>query len=183
MLTASGNDWCVVKVIARFGTVTNVDDVDGRPSSVLAVQLKAARAARGLTVQQLAQRCAEIGAHDLTATMLYNIESGRPDKAGNRRRFVTVDELLILAVALEVAPVHLLVPLEDQASYEVTTGRTVQASLARDFVRGVHPLDGMDMRSFYSWVPKREFMQVAYKGGASTVTFSTRPGETDADES
>jgi hypothetical protein len=58
---------------------------------------------------ELAARCAELGAGHLTENVIENIESGRRDKQGRRRRDVTVDELLTLAVALNVAPVHLLV--------------------------------------------------------------------------
>lgn len=45
--------------------------------------------------------------------MLVNIETGRPDKqTGKRRRDVTVDELLILALALDVPPTELVLPMD-----------------------------------------------------------------------
>lgn len=53
-------------------------------------------------MRQLAERCAEIGAHNLTQQVLTNIETGHPGKDGNRRRKVTVDELLDLARAFDV---------------------------------------------------------------------------------
>lgn len=75
----------------------------------------------GLTREQLAERCAELGAN-ITASVLVNIESGRPDKqTGARRRDVTVDEWLILAFALDVPPLALLLKgLPDKPVLDLT---------------------------------------------------------------
>jgi len=73
-----------------------------RASDLIATQLKQLRARRGLTVKELAARCRELGGSDLTANVLTNIEV--------RRRDVSADELLLLALALDVAPTHLLAP-------------------------------------------------------------------------
>lgn len=141
---------------------------------MLASRLKVIRGRRGLTVQELAKLCVEQGASDLTATTIYNIESGRPDDSGKRRRRVTVEELMALATVLEVAPVHLLIPLDDNEAYEVTPGREVSAVVMRDFIRGVEPLDGMDFRRFFAEVPEKEFLKVAYEGGRRTASVERR---------
>src|SRR5689334_15634159 len=73
-----------------------------RASDLIAAQVKQLRARRGLTVKELASRCAELGGGDLTVNVLTNIEV--------RRRDVSADELLLLALALDVAPTHLLAP-------------------------------------------------------------------------
>ncbi|MCP2336142.1 helix-turn-helix domain-containing protein [Actinomadura rupiterrae] len=89
-----------------------------RASDLIGDRIKELRKLRDLTRDELAARCAELGA-GLSAAMLVNIESGRPDEEGKRRRDVSVDELLILAVALDVPPALLLLP-PDQAGEERT---------------------------------------------------------------
>lgn len=81
-----------------------------RVSDVVGAQVKAHRIRLGLTREQLAERCVDLGADNITASVLVNLESGRPDKAGVRRRDVTVDEWLLLAYALDVPPLVLLLP-------------------------------------------------------------------------
>jgi transcriptional regulator with XRE-family HTH domain len=93
----------------------------------------------GWSVEQLAERCAQAGAPQLTVNALYVIESGRKEKAtGRRRRHVTVDELLLLAVALGVAPVDLLVPstVADDAPVNVAPEVTTTAGAAREWIGG-----------------------------------------------
>ncbi|MFD6889116.1 helix-turn-helix domain-containing protein [Streptomyces sp. NPDC059957] len=139
-------------------------------SDVVAERVKEVRKRRGLTAVQLAERCAAIGVPELTPQSVSNIETGRRDKAGARRRYVTVDELVALAVALEVAPVHLLVPPHpsprwdggqhdpnDEAAYRLTPTRTEPSFMVRRFIRGETPLPGMDERAFYSEIPPQEF--------------------------
>lgn len=74
-----------------------------------------------MTAQQLADRCALIGAPHLTASVIANIETGRRDDSGRRRRDVTVDEWLDLAYALNASPSLLLLPLDrDQVAITPT---------------------------------------------------------------
>jgi hypothetical protein len=126
------------------------------PSDVVAERVKAARKGR-FTVAQLAKRCAELGATGLTEQALYNIETGRPDKQGRRRRAVTVDELLALAYALSVAPVHLLIPIDDELQpFHHIPKTAVRAGRARAWVRGDDPLS-TDRRVYFSQVPEHEW--------------------------
>ncbi|HLL66419.1 MAG TPA: helix-turn-helix transcriptional regulator [Micromonosporaceae bacterium] len=90
-----------------------------RASDLIASQLKQLRARRNLTVKELAARCQEIGGRDMTANVLTNIEV--------RRRDVSADELLLLALALDVAPVHLLTPAPG-----ATGGLAVTADVVAD---------------------------------------------------
>jgi transcriptional regulator with XRE-family HTH domain len=89
-----------------------VDVTTKKPSDVVGERVSELRARRGsMSARQLAKRCEALGAPGLTAAVIANIETGRRDKTtGTRRRDVTVDELLILAEALEVPPVSLLLP-------------------------------------------------------------------------
>jgi transcriptional regulator with XRE-family HTH domain len=81
-------------------------------SEAIARRVRELRHKRGWSAQDLANRCAEIGAADMTSAVLANIETGRRHPGtGIRRREVTVEELLALARALDVLPSDLLEPL------------------------------------------------------------------------
>jgi transcriptional regulator with XRE-family HTH domain len=77
-------------------------------SDLVAARIQALRQSRGWSARDLARRCAELGANQLTASVIANIETGRRDASGRRRRDVSVDELLTLALALEVPPLDLI---------------------------------------------------------------------------
>lgn len=124
------------------------------PSSVVAQRLKEARRRRGWTAKQLADQCAKAGATYLTAAVLANIESGRPDLNGKRRRDITVDELLLMAFVLDVAPIYLMglpASTAGASAVEVTPNRSVgdPDELLR-WLRGDQALPGTDARLYYS---------------------------------
>lgn len=149
----------LVKTPTTFVDVTNHSTV----SDVVAERIQQVRQKRGWTVKQLAEQCAAAGAPELTAHALYNIGNGRRDEQGNRRRFVTVDELLTLALVLEVAPVYLLVPTTPAPDYPLPVDATEQLTMSRvweRFIRGEAPLPGMDAQNFLSEVPREEFRAV-----------------------
>jgi hypothetical protein len=106
-------------------------------------------------------------------TTVVKLENGK-------RQNVTVVELLALAVVLQVAPVHLLVPPlpspewgaggnepNDAGAYQVTPSRTEPMYLVRRFIRGETPLPTMDERAFYSEIPPQEFSPLLGGGGSS----------------
>jgi transcriptional regulator with XRE-family HTH domain len=102
----------------------------------VAERLKELRRQIGITnVATLAKQCADVGAKHLTASVLMNIESGRRDKEGRRRRDVTVDELLELAQALGVSPLALLLPSAND-EYRLTPERTTTAQAALEWLTG-----------------------------------------------
>jgi len=81
-----------------------------------------------------------------------------------RRKSITVEELLALAYVLDVAPVYLLLPVDDErAPYAYTPDRTAEVWRVREWVRG-HPyaaapaigLGGVDRRGYLSEVPDVE---------------------------
>jgi transcriptional regulator with XRE-family HTH domain len=97
------------------------------PSEAVARSIKRIRQQRGWSAQELADRCAATGTPKLTASVIANIETGRP-KDGERTRLLTVDELLAFALALDVPPVILLFPdldLEHPDPLDVTPGVSV----------------------------------------------------------
>ena len=97
-------------------------------SDVVADQVVQLRKRAGLRRDELADRCKELGADDLTVATLANIETGRKDKAsGKRRRRVTVEELLALAMALRVSPVLLLADPRHDSPIPLTEGVELDA--------------------------------------------------------
>ena len=108
---------------------------------------------RGLSVADLAARCAEAGMPKLTAQALYRLEQRTPDRPA---RPVTVDELLVLAYCLDVSPLYLISGLDDDALIPVTPDLSAPATGVRAWIRAMLPLPGMDERRFDSYRPLSE---------------------------
>ncbi|MFD7236479.1 hypothetical protein ACFWAT_14375 [Streptomyces syringium] len=100
---------------------------DRTTSDVIAEQVRHHRTRLNLSREQLAAECARLGAAELTYAALVSIELGRRDKTGKRRRDVSVDELLVLGLALAVPPLLLVLPLGAEE-----TVPTVPAAEPRD---------------------------------------------------
>lgn len=92
----------------KFAAMTTVSDTVG-------ANIRSLRQQNGWTVADLAARCAALGggAEALTPAAITNIELGRRDKEGNRRRDITVDELLALSYAFAAPPSALMTELGD----------------------------------------------------------------------
>ncbi|MFJ9523099.1 helix-turn-helix domain-containing protein [Kitasatospora sp. NPDC101801] len=123
-------------------------------SDAAAVRLKEARTRRGWTTKQLADACGAAGAVKLTSAALSNIETGRRDSEGIRKRELSIDELVVLAVVLDIAPVHLL-GLPDNSEPGTTLQLTPKlavsdAELLLEWFCGQKALPQSDSRQFYS---------------------------------
>ncbi len=81
-------------------------------SDAVAENIREARKRRGWKPADLAARCAEVGAEFVTENVIENIESGRR-KNGERRRDITIDELLAISCALGIPPAALFPELGD----------------------------------------------------------------------
>lgn len=79
------------------------------------------RRASGMTAQQLAERCAQLGV-PIHRTTITKIENGRP-------RF-DLGELMVLAAALDVAPVSLIYPDLPDGEVEALPGEKVSSIVA-----------------------------------------------------
>jgi transcriptional regulator with XRE-family HTH domain len=90
------------------------------PSDTVARRVKELRKRRGWSARRLAEACAATGSPQLSESVIANIESGRRDESGRRRRDVTVDEAIGLAKALDVPAIHLLPVHLDPEATEVT---------------------------------------------------------------
>jgi transcriptional regulator with XRE-family HTH domain len=121
-----------------------------RASDFVADRLRQIRQRRGLTAEGLAARCAEIGAPEITRSVIANIETGRRGPDGRRRREVSVDELLIFAYALQVPPALLVVPLDGAEELEVTVDVRMDVLKAAAWMTGDDQAPG-----FYGTEPAR----------------------------
>ena len=110
------------------------------PSGLVAERIKDERRRAGLSTKTLAERCASLGAPQMTAAVLMNIESGRKDQNGKRRRDITVDELLVLAYALGVSPLGLLLPDDENRLYQITPTIAEMAAKVGRWLIGLQPL-------------------------------------------
>jgi transcriptional regulator with XRE-family HTH domain len=123
--------------------------MSGGPMQTVVSRMKALRAQRGLTTQGLAEAMTRVGV-PWEAGVVTKLETGR-------RKSVSVAELLALAYVLDVAPVHLLVPLENGGTYEITPTVTALTEEVRAWCRAQFALPGTDRRKFFSEVPEDEF--------------------------
>lgn len=85
-------------------------------TATVAAQVRSYRTEKGLSLQGLAQRCTNLG-YPTIRTTLANLEA-------HKRKSVTIHEILVLAMALEVPPVVLLFPNLANGQVEILPGVT-----------------------------------------------------------
>lgn len=132
------------------------DNAPITPVATIAKRVKELRGRCGWSAAQLGEAVSKHGIKWDRFTVA-NVESGK-------RQNVTVQELYALALALGVAPVNLLVPLEDEP-YQLTPNRVEGADVARAWVRGESPLPGADEWMYFaeaSLYDRRKWIE-AYK--------------------
>ncbi|MGW2539702.1 helix-turn-helix transcriptional regulator [Kitasatospora sp. NPDC001574] len=94
--------------------------------------IKKRRAELGLTAGAVAQRCTDLG-FPISRQSVSRLEAGKRDAPLN------LAELLVLARALEVPPVLLVAPLDQQESVHVAPGIEVPAAEALVWITGEGP--------------------------------------------
>ncbi|HEY1972606.1 MAG TPA: hypothetical protein VGH89_31965 [Pseudonocardia sp.] len=122
-------------LLSRLRTLVDVTELWGSISDLVAARIKEVRKGKGLNVPRLAELCAGVGAANLTESVLMNIESGRKDPEGRRRRDVTADEVVGIARALEVSPLVLVLPADD-AEYPLAPGQAAMARHVYEWIIG-----------------------------------------------
>lgn len=150
------------------------------PSDAVGQRIKELRKRRGWSLADLARACAEkAGADQLTENVIENIEHGRKGRDGRRRRMVTVDELLVFADALDVAPIHLLVPIEDE-EYPALPNHVDSTRAVRAWIRGDYFLENRtDLRVFTSEVPAHEFGRTRIPDETATFERTQEDGQAE----
>jgi transcriptional regulator with XRE-family HTH domain len=133
---------------------TSTEDIKG-VMDVVRARVKELRGRKGWSGTKLGEELDALGV-PWNRSVVANFESGR-------RPAVSVQELLALALVLDVAPVNLLVPL-DSEPYQVTPKKTEpQDSVAVWlWMRGEKPLPGTETaaaRTFCAEVPAVEIQR------------------------
>nr|WSX52204.1 helix-turn-helix domain-containing protein [Streptomyces sp. NBC_00974] len=134
------------------------------PVGTIGERARRLRKRKDWTAAELGERMTSLGIK-WDRSIVANLENGR-------RKSVSVSEWLALAVALDVAPVHLLVPPEG-GRYRPTPKLEYEASTVRAWIRGEEPLPGVDPRTFRTEAPADEWAdpdlpEQAHKEGGAT---------------
>lgn len=126
------------------------------PHDIAIERIRQLRKRHAYTQQDLADRLNLIGAHTDRAAVA-KVELGK--------RGLSVDELFRYALALNVAPVHLVSPPDSDEPISLGPSLEVSPSEMRRWVRGQEPLIWQDKRTYFSEVPAEEF-EVLRQAGA-----------------
>ena len=116
---------------ARYSAlVTQDDDWSARVARLVAREVRRYRERRQprMSVQQLADRTAELGM-PIPRSVLANLESGR-------RETVSTAEVVILAAALDIAPIELISPVGFDQQVEMLPGRMMDPLSATRWFTG-----------------------------------------------
>lgn len=110
-------------------------------------------------------------------SIVANFENGR-------RPSVSVEEWLALAYVLGVAPMHMLVPIDNRYMQVLPTPQStdqpwhdtgmLEPRYARDWISGRHPLRESDARTYLSEVPEDEF-RARFGHGSGTAAVTAQP--------
>jgi len=122
------------------------------PVSNISARVRELRTRKGWTGAELGKRMTARGIR-WDRSIVANLENGR-------RATVSVSELLALARVFDVAPLHLLVPVQERA-FRVTEDEVYSTERVRAWIRGQTPLPGTDERMFRSEVPLDELPKPA----------------------
>jgi transcriptional regulator with XRE-family HTH domain len=119
------------------------------PHDVAIARIRQLRKRNGYTQQQLADQLNLLGAQTDRAAVA-KVELGQ--------RGLSLNEAFQYAMALNVAPVHLFAPTDDDDPISLGPNLTVSPHEMRRWVRGQQPLGvWQDERIYYSEVPREEF--------------------------
>lgn len=105
----------------------------------IAAQIRKHRLRKGWSVRRLAEECERLGMPTLTEASLGNIERGQREDAKRTQRRVLVEELAVLAAALDVPPILLTVPLGGEPAVQVLPDRTMSTWEAMKWWTGEAP--------------------------------------------
>lgn len=151
-----------------------MEQTDGEtPTGVIARRVREVRKRRGLTAEQVAERLNAQGVNWQRST-LAKLENGK-------RENVSVVEWLALATVLNVAPVHLLLPIDEQegAPYWVTPAKAVPVADARGWIRGSLSLGNGPTRDFRAEAPEGEWVSfdvTTREGQQAAIEWAKRSG-------
>jgi len=121
------------------------------PGQTVAERVRELRRRRDWSAERLGHELKSVGL-DWNRSIVANFESGR-------RPSVSIEEVLALAYVLDVAPVHLLVPVDNAPWYAFVPERAAASARVREWVRGRHWMarHGGTERTYFTEVPEEEW--------------------------
>lgn len=139
----------VLRIAPRCASLGAVSEESAHSASkVFASRVKAVRERQRLHQEDVVRRLEDEYGVQMDRATLARIERGQ--------RGISLDEALLLAAVLQVAPLHLLVDTEGTPLL-IGTQVTASAEEARAWIRGDAPLPGGDSRTFYTEVPASQW--------------------------
>jgi transcriptional regulator with XRE-family HTH domain len=141
-----------------------------RPSQIAAGRIRDLRRKRPWTQQQLSDRLMELGL-PMDRAAIAKVEAGQ--------RGLPLDEAFAFALALDVAPVNLFLPLDLDEAVTVAPKVTATSREARHWVRGDSPIDdrsGEVQKRYFTEAPDSEWRARMVVTGGS-ITESHERGE------
>ncbi|GLZ13674.1 hypothetical protein Acsp04_39090 [Actinomadura sp. NBRC 104425] len=147
------------------------------PTAVISKRVRELRERRGgMSAQALADRCAELGMPSLKRQAIANLETGR-------RAMVTVEELLVLAHALDTSPVTLLMP-DPGDELAVTPELSIDPRRLVLWLAGERPAEGLPTVRFERSVVRARWHRAAYDAEqrANQADRSARLARKDGEE-
>lgn len=141
-----------------------------RPGQILATRVREARKRRGWRQQDLADRLAKIGHRHMPRTTIAKIEQG-----GVRADRAQLWEVMALAAALGVPPVHLITPDDDGAIVQITAKIEAPAIVARGWIRGERPLNPDDREELASFIAAKPIEELRQLMGDMLPTLGVDP--------
>ena len=118
------------------------------PHDIAIERIRQLRKRHAFTQQDLADRLNLLGAHTDRAAVA-KVELGK--------RGLSLNELFQYAMALDVAPVHLVASPDSDDPISLGPNMECTPDEMRAWVRGQRPFLWQDVRTYYSEVPKKEF--------------------------
>lgn len=138
------------------------------PGEMFGRRVREERDRQRLSLRELADRVNALGS-GLDRSTLARIERG--ETRGN------LDTLFALAAALGVAPIHLMLPREDDAEIKLVGKRRLTAGAARAWIRGVKLLDDSNPSAYVAAMSPAEQERLAHAGISALELFVTSDAE------
>ncbi|WP_082920603.1 helix-turn-helix domain-containing protein [Rhodococcus sp. YH3-3] len=118
VISAQVDSWTFSLISSDFMTSSTGNWPEELTKAVVE-QIRRYRQKRGLSYQQLADRCTELG-YPTGRTTLANLEA-------HKRKSLTLHELIVLAAALEVPPVELIFPGIPDGEFQILPNKSQNA--------------------------------------------------------
>jgi transcriptional regulator with XRE-family HTH domain len=149
------------------------EDRAPRVGAIFARRLREARDERVWTQQDLSDALDALGA-PMDRTTIAKLEK--------QQREVRLDELIAIAAALDVAVLHLILPIEGDDAVRLAPSLETGVERARDWAGGRHPLNADNARFYYYQSPRDSELDAENRSHEHLQVMNRRHAAQDAAE-